>query len=366
MRGGRAALFRDAAARGRAAGAAADRRPPALPFPFTAAAAYPVAAPPAPAPGAVPGAAGAPTSTICGPGPLSRGIRTYDMGIGGADHLTMAGALQSSAAPAPPRGPRTAVAHERAPPGGAATLSLGSAEAVYVSGSRVQERAAADAGNIAAAQAAFVAGARPPAEELGVRRRNGVRVAPSHPVGGHSTIGDVMADGSGLGPGSYAEGIKEAQYCAALSEGARAEAARVPTAGPRAPARDAGVRVTQNCGGTASLSIAWAAEPPPAGGASAAAAWEPAVTRADRAEQRGAPPSPSRRGNGDVGAYSAKFIAPPARAGAPAGAMGALLGAGGAWEGGAGGAHSPRAANAALQQPLGGRGLKALGVTLDV
>lgn len=286
-------------------------------------------------------AAGAPTTILYGQA-HPRGIRTFDGGIGGKDHLASAGSIHSAEPVAQPRGPRGGPS-ERAPPGGAATISLGSGAGMYDCSVREsQERIAVDAAYRAATANAFTAGARPPPEELGVRRRAGVIVHPSVPVGGHSSL--ELTDGSGIG--FYREGIKEAQSAAALSAAAMADAAQIPIAGNRVAVREFGSRHGQRAaiGGKTSVDLGWNVSAPHAG--------PPVEFDAPTSGRRGMPPSPSKV---EVGANSARFLQPPDRAvGAPS-SVGSLLGQGGAF------AASPVRERLRADQPLGGRGLALVG-----
>ncbi len=184
-------------------------------------------------------------------GSASRGIRTYEH----SDHLVYDGTMKpqeglpssvtgSGGLSRGPRGQQGA----RPPPGGAATVSLGQDTLSYnCSTSESQWRPAVSAQEQAAAAGQAVAGGRVPAYELGERRRNGQVVHPSHPVGGASSL--RLTDGSA--PAVYTEGIKEAQYAAALHPMAREEAAAMDTAGKRVTPKPLGsiVRLTQPVGG---------------------------------------------------------------------------------------------------------------------
>jgi hypothetical protein len=198
--------------------------------------------------GGGPSYAGAPTQVLGGP---SRGIRTFER----SDHLVYDGTLKpqeglpssvtgSGGLSRGPRGQQGA----RPPPGGAATVSLGQDTLSYsCSTSESQWRPAVSAEEQAVSAGQAVAGGRVPAYELGERRRNGQVVHPTHPVGGASSL--RLSDGSA--PAVYTEGIKEAQYAAALHPMAREEAAAMDTAGKRVTPKPLGsiVRLTQPVGG---------------------------------------------------------------------------------------------------------------------
>ena len=118
----------------------------------------------------------------------------------------------------PSRGPRGHENSKRPPPGGPATLVLGHDDSTYhCSTSESQWRPSVDPDMLTASKDIPVAGIRPPAWELGVRRRNEVIVHPTHPVGGAANV--QLNDVSGTS--SYKEGIKEAPLAAALNQSAR-------------------------------------------------------------------------------------------------------------------------------------------------
>ena len=312
--------------------------------------------------------AGASTQTLSGAGSSSilRGIKVYHEGCGGADHLAFDGAIQATAqGNNMPRGPRGQIggSQARPSPGGSDSVYLGgSAVGPYSQSTRSELEAIAVAPeNIAAANKAFTAGGRPPPEELGVRRRGDVLVFPKNPPGGHSTIMTVLNDGSGLGPHAYREGLTEAQCAAALTAEAKDEASRVISAGPRVLREMHGPRTLQTPGGTSTVSLAWNT-PPSSCDAAAANDNNNYTEQSPTPRTTGSAPVSPRRGNNEVGAHSAKFIAPPVRATAPTGSIGGLLGSGGVFEGGGGGGQKR---TSQLEQPLGGRGLLNLGVYLE-
>lgn len=179
--------------------------------------------------------AGAPTQLI---GQYSKGIRTFEnqSGGGGDDHIVSDGSMKSDGrVPAvlpveASKGPRGLENQKRPPPGGVATVSLGNDTRTYhCSTAESQWRPSVDPGLVSASKDLPVAGVRPPAWELGVRRRNDVIVHPSHPVGGEATVS--LNDGTG--GETYVTGIKEAQLATALNPSAMESAKALEVAGKR-------------------------------------------------------------------------------------------------------------------------------------
>jgi hypothetical protein len=211
------------------------------------------------------------------------------------------------------RGPRGQSHLQRQAPGGKASVVLGTEHVVYSCGTKEsQYRVAVDAEAARITAEGSTAGARTMPEELGVRRRNGQLVHPSVPVGGFSSV--QLQDGSGLGPSSYAEGIKEAQYAAALDPAAREESARTASAGGRVEQKWLGQskRYSQpSGGGKATVSTDWQAS-----------LVHGAVPRASG----NSPPPPSLSNGGQsplkkeqpVGANSARFMSASAHSQAEA------------------------------------------------
>ena len=317
--------------------------------------------------------AGAPTSVL---GAHSRGIRTYEaQGVGGGDHLVSEGTLRvaqgaafggGGGGEAASRGPRGQAGGPRPPPGGPATVVLGSDSVSYTcSTSESQWRPAVSPEERAAVASQATAGGRAPVYELGARRRNGVLVHPTHPVGGATTV--RLDDGSG--GGRYSEGIKEAQYAAALNPAAREEAAAMDTAGRRVQPKGLGsiVRTTQPVGGrdTGTSAIVTGkyigdGNGGGGGGSSTAATGSSAASVASSSSHSAASPlkrsifSPVPDTGADaVGANSSRFLAAPSEPALPLrssndrSAVGALVfgGGGGGSSGSSGGAAavlSPR------------------------
>ncbi len=311
--------------------------------------------PPAAAPTSGPSYAGAPTQQAS----RSVGIRTFDQhGTSGAGHLVSDGSLKASDAsgsPAfPSRGPRGLEAQPRPPPGGASSLVLGSDTHTYeCSTKESQWRVAVDPGAAAAAREEPVAGGRLPPEELGVRRRNGVVVHPTVPVGGRATLS--LADGSEAV--TYTGGIKEAQCQVALLPEARAAAAALPMAGLRVEPKWLGAVARHTVAPGGREAYDWGK-----GGPNDATLDAPAEGSAGGAP----PPSPSKKAQ-EVGGESARFLTVLERAAAVRSSrdssVGALLGGGGEGGGGEGGGGAPMSPRAARfrAQDLGGRGLRASG-----
>jgi hypothetical protein len=191
-----------------------------------------------------------------------------------------------------------------------------------------------------------------------------VLVHPTHPVGGATTV--RLDDGSG--GGRYSEGIKEAQYAAALNPAAREEAAAMDTAGRRVQPKGLGaiVRTTQPVGGrdTGTSAIVTGkyisdGSGGGGGGSSTAATGRSSDSEASSSASHSAS-SPLKRsifspvpdtGADAVGANSSRFLSAPGEPALPLrssndrSAVGALVFGGGGGSGGGSGAAavlSPR------------------------
>jgi len=190
---------------------------------------------------------------------------------------------------------------------------LGHDDSTYhCSTSESQWRPSVDPDMLTASKDIPVAGIRPPAWELGVRRRNEVIVHPTHPVGGAANV--QLNDGSGTS--SYKEGIKEAQLAAALNQSAREYSAGLEIAGKRVEPKWLG-------------SVSKHTQPPGGGRETQDILPVPSNRASTTTNNPGSPPrSPLKNrshfspvpeaGPQAVGAYSSSFLIDPSAAGGPA------------------------------------------------